>query len=233
MLDTHHKIQRKILQDLLFIDRLKYSELKPANMEGSQFTFHLQKLIESGLVVKDSGMYSLTAIGKNSANTFDQDSTFPKMQAKHSVVFCAFRKKDSALQTLIYTRKKNPFFDHQGYPTGKVMYGESIISTAERELCEETGLVGKANLIGIRHFRIFYPTPSDLVEDKVMYICKIDEPTGELSSNDEGEFQWIDIENAKSIVVNPLPEFQEVFDMLMSFKGNITFGETEFYPDQF
>lgn len=233
MSDDYHFIQRKILNDLLFRNKLKYSEMKPEEMEGSQFTFHLNKLLDSGLVEKVDDKYNLTAKGKNIANSFDSDSNNPRKQAKHSVVFCAFRKDDSKNQTLVYKRKKNPFYSHQGYPTGKVMYGESIIETAERELDEETGLIGKAKLIGIRHFRVYYPTKDELVEDKVMYICRIDEPTGELTSNDEGEFQWVDIEKVKDVISNPLPEFQEVFEMNMNFTGEISFDERKHYPKQF
>jgi 8-oxo-dGTP pyrophosphatase MutT (NUDIX family) len=230
MQDEYHFIQRKILSDLLFGNQLKYSQLKPTDMEGSQFTFHINKLIDAGLVSKSDNQYILTAKGKNIANTFDIDSKNPGKQAKHSVVFCAFDRND---KTLIYTRKKNPFYNHQGYPTGKVMYGESILETAERELHEETGLSGKAKLIGIRHYRVYYPTRNNLVEDKVMYICRIDNPTGELVSNAEGEFEWINREKINETVTNPLPEFKEIFEMMSTFNGKITFAERKHYPKQF
>lgn len=233
MSDEFHLIQRKILNDLLFHDKLRYSEMKPEEMEGSQFSFHLNKLVDFGLVDKVDDHYTLTAKGKNIANSFDFDSTNPRKQAKQSVVFCAFRSLNGKKEALVYTRKKNPFYDHQGYPTGKVMYGESILETAERELHEEAGLTGKAELIGIRHFRVYYPTQEELVEDKVMYVCKIDEPTGELVSNDEGIFQWVDIGEVHKVVVNPLPEFQEIFEMLQEFNGEITFAERNHYPKQF
>lgn len=233
MSDDYHFIQRKILNDLLFHNKLKYSEMKPEEMEGSQFTFHINKLMDSGLVEKVNDKYSLTANGKNTANSFDSDSNNPRKQAKQSVVFCTFRKKDGIEETLIYTRKKNPFYDHQGYPTGKVMYGEGILDTAERELHEETGLSGKAEIIGIRHFRVYYPTKGELVEDKVMYICRIDEPEGELQSNNEGEFKWIKVNGAQDAIKNPLPEFQEIFEMLNDFKGEVTFSESNHYPKHF
>jgi len=233
MNDDYHFIQRKILHDLLFGNELKYSELKPENMEGSQFTFHLNKLVDAGVVIKTDEHYTLTANGKNIANSFDSDSINPRKQAKHSVVFCAFRKSIDKNETLLYTRMKNPFYKHQGYPTGKVMYGESILETARREFYEETGLLGNAKLIGIRHFRVYHPTPNDLVEDKVMYVCRIDEPTGNLSSNEEGEFFWVDLDKIDNKISNPLPEFKEIFEALSNFKGEITFAEIKQYPKKF
>lgn len=228
-----HPIQRNILNQLLFGNKLKYSQLKPEEMEGSQFTFHLNKLISSDLVIKEDDFYALTPKGKNVANTFDSDSVNPNKQAKHSVVFCAFRKFGDVEKVLVYTRKKNPFYDHQGFPTGKVMYGEEILKTAERELHEETGLTGKATLVGIRHYRVYFPTEKDLVEDKVMYVCRIDEPIGELLGNLEGVFVWVEVPKIKDVVTNPLPEFEEILDMLSEFNGQITFNESKHYPKIF
>lgn len=233
MSDEYHFIQRKILNDLLFSAKLKYSQLKPSNMEGSLFTFHLKKLIDSNLIVKTNEYYTLTAKGKTVANSFDIDSNNPNKQAKHSAIFCAFRQNKGKIQTLLYTRKKNPYFDHQGYPTGKVMYGESIIETAERELIEETSLVGKAQLVGIRHIRVYYPTSIELVEDKVMYVCRIDNPKGKIVGNKEGEFYWVDIGSIEEKIKKPLPEFSEVFQMLNNFNGQISFLEINRYPRAF
>lgn len=233
MLDEYHFLQRQILNELLFDNKLKYSQLKPPDMEGSQFTFHLGKLLNAGLIAKEDEYYVLTSQGKNTANTFDIDSKNPRKQAKHSAVFCAFRELNGKTETLLYTRKKNPFYNHQGYPTGKVMYGEGIVETAERELFEEAGLTGKAKLIGIRHFRVYHPTQEELVEDKVMYICRIDNPEGNIVGNEEGEFYWVELEKISEEVTNPLPEFPEIYEMLSHFSGEVTFAENNHYPLQF
>lgn len=233
MNDDYHFIQRKVLNDLLFANRLRFSDIKPTNMEGSLFTFHLNKLIDLGLILKEEEGYKLTPAGKNIANTFDKDSKQPKRQAKHSAVFCAFKIIEGKTMVLIYTRKKNPFYDHQGFPTGKVMYGESILETAERELFEESGLSGKAKLVGIRHFRVYFPTKDELVEDKVMYICRIDNPFGEIKSNLEGEFYWVNVDQIKNIVINPLPEFYETLEIVTSSTREITFDEINLYPKSF
>ncbi len=227
-----HYIQQEILKKLLFSQGLKYSDMKPIDMEGSQFTFHLEQLIRENLVEKlDSGEYSLTENGKNTANRVDFDSSNPNIQAKHSVVFCGTRNDTS--EVLIYTRLKNPFYDHQGFPTGKVKYGEKIIDAARREFTEETNLTGEPTLVGIRHYRVFYPDKESLVEDKVMYIYRIDEPKGELVSNPEGEFKWVKVSDIEKEVTNPLPEFAEILQIITNGSKDISLIESDHFTKSF
>lgn len=231
MNEQYHPIQRQILNRLLFSSKLNFASLKPFDMEGSQFTFHLTKLIELELINKDSdGKYSLTPKGKNIANAYDTDSNLPNKQAKLSVVFCATKNDQS--EFLIYTRLKNPFYGCQGFPTGKVKYGENIVDTAKREFSEETNLTGEAQLRGIRHFKVYDKNSKQLLEDKVMYIFEIKEPFGELKSNDEGKFKWIKAEDI-SAIENALEEFEETFQVITNFTGEITFKEIDQYTSKF
>lgn len=233
MTDTQlHRIQEAILARLLHSDGLHYSDIKPQEMEGSQFTFHLSKLVERGLVVKNSdGIYVLTDAGKNESNSIDFDSTSPRKQAKHSAVFCATR--NNRAEFLVYTRFKNPFYGCQGFPTGKIQYGESSYETAKRELFEECHLEGEPTLIGIRHYRVYNKEDKTLLEDKVMYIFEICEPVGDLMSNKEGRFEWVSKNSIGNTIVNPLEEFEEIFDLLCSFDGTITYKEVTHYTDRF
>lgn len=232
MNDQYHYLQREILNNLLFTDQLPFSKLKPKNIEGSLFTFHLNKLIEDGLIEKNKdGQYSLSDKGKNIANTHDKESNQPNKQAKHSAVFCATKNNQS--EFLLYTRLKNPFFGCQGFPTGKVKYGESILDTAKRELFEETNLIGQPQLKAIRHFRVYDKATNIILEDKVMYICEVKDPSGELKSNLEGDFKWVAKDKINSFVTNPLEEFQEIFEILCSEYPVEFFKEVNHYTNKF
>jgi ADP-ribose pyrophosphatase YjhB (NUDIX family) len=231
MNEQYHPIQRGILNKLLFSPRLNFASLKPLEMEGSQFTFHLNKLLESNLIEKsDEGKYFLTGKGKNIANIYDPESQLPNKQAKHSAVFCATRNNKQEI--LIYRRLKEPFFGCQGFPTGKVKYGENILDTAVRELFEETNLVGEPILRAIRHFKVYESETKQLLEDKVMYICEIPDPIGELHSNNEREFQWVKTNEVKTVITNPLEEFEETLSVIMSSEI-LTFKEVDQYTSKF
>jgi len=227
-----HKIQLLILSKLLFADRLLYSEIKPDEMEGSQFKFHLDKLKKSGFVQKEDEYYSLSEKGKNYANSFDLDYKHSNVQAKHTVVMCCVSKNFK--QVLIYKRLKNPFYGCLGFPTGKVRYGESIEEAAIRELKEETNLSGSSpELVGIRHFRVYTKQDKKLVEDKVMYIFRFIEPKGRLKDDKEGEFQWVPIDRIRSVVKKPLEEFDEFLEMVLDKKSHLTFKESKHITDRF
>lgn len=227
-----HPTQKEILKKLLFTNASRYADLKPIDMEGSQFKFHLDTLKDNHLVQKDAaGKYSLTATGKEFANRFDFDDNESKIQAKHSVVMCGMRENGDEI--LVYKRLKNPFFGCQGFPTGKVRLGESIVDTAKREFTEETNLTGIPTLIGIRRYRVYPKNSNELLEDKVMYIFRIENITGQLKSNKEGEFRWIKIDEVDDCIEKPLEEFPEVLSILTNFKGEITFKEVDHYTSNF
>jgi ADP-ribose pyrophosphatase YjhB (NUDIX family) len=43
----------------------------------------------------------------------------------------------------MHLRKKHPYFDWMGFPSGKAKFGNNLANEVLRELEEETGLVGK------------------------------------------------------------------------------------------
>jgi hypothetical protein len=61
----NHYIQKNIVYQLALSDGLRFSELKPDDLDNKLFTYHLKIVIQLGLVTKsDEGLYSLTPKGK-------------------------------------------------------------------------------------------------------------------------------------------------------------------------
>lgn len=222
-----HPIQLEILQYLLFHPKSRFSEVKPQEMDNSKFTFHMDQLIDQGLVNKTpDGTYRLSPYGKDEANRFDPDADLPRIQSKVSAIFCC--KNTQTGKWLQYTRKKEPYFDHQGFPTGKVQLGENFTQTAERELQEETGLVGKATLLTIIHVIVKDKKTDDLLEDKVMGVCLIEDPEGSTASHKEGAFFWTDTLLPTNQL--PLPE-TEIITKILSREE--TFIEHTLYTEHY
>jgi 8-oxo-dGTP pyrophosphatase MutT (NUDIX family) len=211
-----HFLQMQILKKLLFSKGLTFTELKTDGIENNQHNFHLTKLVDLGLVVKSKNSYQLTPKGKEFANTMDTDSQVKVKQAKLSVLCCCFRKNGK--EVLIYTRKKHPFYDYQGFFSGKINYGETVIETANREMFEETGLNGKPEIKGLRHFKV-YSEENRLLEDKFMFYVRFDDPKGELTPNEEGEYNWVLTEDIKVKIIKPFQDFFESYELLINNEG--------------
>ena len=201
-------------------------------MEGSQFIFHLDSLIKDKMVEKSNYGYNLTKRGKEFANRMDYGDTDIKVQAKISAVMCCIREEKGMTQYLLYTRKKNPFWGYQGFPTGKVKKGEDIANAAIRELLEETGLEGIPELFAIRHYRV--SSEKDiLLEDKIFFAFRFINPKGNLVSGKEGDFQWINKDDVNKYLERPVKEVPEIIEALENFSGEITFSEGSYKSDDF
>jgi 8-oxo-dGTP pyrophosphatase MutT (NUDIX family) len=131
-------------------------------------------------------------------------------------------------EVLIYTRKKSPFYDCQGFGGGRVEYGEDIVDAAKRELKEETGLDGDSELIKILHNKLYAKDTKELVVDKILFYFKISNPTGTLISTDEGFYEWVKIDNISEYIVKPFDskdEFLRQVEYLVNWDGKITLEE--------
>jgi len=220
-----HSTQVSILQNIMYSNGLRFSQLKPNDTESNKFTFHLEKLIQDNWIKKTGNLYTLTEKGKELAGRMDLGDSKVKNQAKISVVMVCINTNTQPKKYLLYTRLKSPFYKFQGFPTGKVQEGEIISHAAIRELKEETGLTGKPQIVGILHSTIKNPDLK-LLEDKIFFVCKFNNPTGKLVSGPEGNYQWVDKPKISDYLQRPVQELKEIFTMLN--KNRITFQEKNY-----
>jgi len=232
-----HETQLGILKKMLFANKLHYIKLKPnPEMENNQFDFHLKELIKAGYVHKKDKEYSLTSMGKEYANRMDTDKVVITQQAKISAWLCCRKKIKNKYQYLIYTRLKQPFYGCQGFPSGKVNYGERVIEAAKRELKEETSLTGIPNIVTIKHYIVFDKNSKELLEDKFMFLCLFENPGGKLKTNNEGMYKWVDEKDLKKYVTNHFESwkaFVEQLSEIKSFKGRISLQEVDHFSVKF
>lgn len=223
-----HDIQLKIIKALVFAKEAKFSELKTdlKDLDNNQFCFHLNALQKQNLIKKDdNNTYSLTTEGLSLSEKLDTEKMKIKQQAKLTVYLGIINDKD---EILIYTRKKSPFYDCQGFGGGRVEYGENIGDAAKRELKEETGLDGNPELIKILHNKLYSKETKELVVDKILFYFKIFNPTGTLISTDEGIYEWVNIENISEYISKPFDtkeEFLKQVKYLINWDSRITLEE--------
>lgn len=194
-----HTAQTVILRELLFHPSVNFAGLqKMTGMESDHFTFHLQKLVELGLVEKISrGLYSLTQKGKEYANKLDTDNNTIERQPKVAVILVIERKVGKDTQYLFQERKKQPFYGFWGCPTGKVRWGETIPETAARELMEETGLTATYRVAGVYHELVYAQESGEQLEDKIFFVVHCTNTEGDLLEDFEGGHNaWMTREEA-------------------------------------
>ncbi|MEO6508737.1 MAG: NUDIX domain-containing protein, partial [Patescibacteria group bacterium] len=139
-------------------------------------------------------------------------------------------------QYLVYKRLKQPFYGCQGFMSGKMKYGETVIETATREFHEECNLEGKPFLMAIRHYHVFNDETKELVEDKFLFFCGVENPTGKIKASNEGTYEWVNEEDFKEVVTNHFESFDrflEDVDLLKKYDGKIEFEELDQFTDKF
>ncbi len=195
-----HGAQTLILRELLFHPSAEFAKLqKPTGLTSDHFNFHINKLVELGLVEKVSrGRYKLSASGKEYANRLDTDDNTIERQPKTAVILAIERTHNGQKQFLFQERLKNPYFGYWGLPSGKIRWGETITETALRESLEETGLSAEFDIVGVYHEHVQIERQDDLVEDKIFFVCHAKNVTGHLLTDFEGGHnEWMTFEDAK------------------------------------
>lgn len=147
-----HHLQKDILVKLVVCESARFAELKPKNIDGNLFTYHLQQLIRQKYVKKcDDGSYCLTPQGK-ALGINSQLSPKEYLEQAHDILLLAV-KKDNAW--LLRRRLAQPMFGRYGFVHGEPIATETITETATKILAQKTGLTAIFTPRGSGYVRIF------------------------------------------------------------------------------
>ena len=134
-----HYIQLYILDQLVLHKYLRNSEMRPPRVESNLYQYHLKRLIASGCVFKVEEGYTLSARGLAYA---DRHSTALRAQRPQPKLVTTLLLTNTLGEVLLVPRAKQPFIGLLNLPSGKIHEGESLIESAQRELCEKVGIDG-------------------------------------------------------------------------------------------
>lgn len=152
MLDHH--IQKSIVYDLAFAESLRFSDLKPDDMENKAFTYHLKKVVKAGLVEKqDDGSYALTMKGRRvGKGALKKESRL--LDRAYSILLLAVRNIEDDTW-LLYKRQTQPLLGLTGFMQAQPIAETDARSTAEKTCFEQTGIKTEFAVQGHGYFRVY------------------------------------------------------------------------------
>lgn len=137
-----HHIQKTVLDKLSTVESLRYGQIKPAELDGNTFGYHLKQLISESFVTKSTaGDYALTAKGRDYIVHRYEDPT----KSAHTIFLLIIRRGDSYL---VRRRKVQPFLGKIGFIHGEPEPGVSVTETARKRLYNKTGIDIPLTVVG-------------------------------------------------------------------------------------
>lgn len=132
----NNEARRSIFLKLCKAEFLKYTELKPPEMESNHFAYHLKKLKDDGFVKQDekTGSYTLAPKGLRLADVLSFKTDLIRTQPK--IIILVVAKSKDGSKVLIGTRQRQPYFGRKVFPAGKIHFGEVIYNAEKRTLRE-------------------------------------------------------------------------------------------------
>lgn len=129
-----HFIQRNIIDVLSSMESAHYADLKPEELDGNQFTYHLKQLITDKLIVKNNdGTYSLTQNGRTYLVHRYEDLS----KSAHTIYLLRIHSGD---KLLLRTRKVQPQLGMTGFIHGEPSADDTLEESVTRRLKSKTNL---------------------------------------------------------------------------------------------
>lgn len=130
-------IQNHILLELTRHATRRYSELKPRDIEGNLFMYHLKGLLSSGMVEKKDAAYRLTAKGMQTAGYISLQTG--KLRTQPKILTMTVCRNDAG-EYLFVRWHRQPNIGLVSFPHGMMHVGERLQDMAALELAEKAGL---------------------------------------------------------------------------------------------
>ncbi len=155
----------------MYAEELRYSEIKPPEMSGNQFSYHLDKLLAEKLVEKNiNGFYSLTIKGMRLTDTLSNKTMKTTVQPKLAVG--VFMEQDG--KVLLQRRGRQPFPGTWSLPASRIRLGEQPLDAPRRVLDERMEANIEADFLKLISIR-FIGNEHQFLTDLMYLVYKAEE----------------------------------------------------------
>lgn len=227
-------IQKEILARLLGAQSLRYRDARPDEVENDLYNYHLQFLVQKGLVEKEDARYRLTdagqkyvfetrpiAVGGREADLF-----------KVCVLDIVCDISGDKILVLNQERKREPFYGKKGILGGPIKKGEFVLDAAKRNLELETGLIGDFRILGSVRSLIKVEEDESIFSDALYYIGLATSFSGELKNTDFGDNFWSDLDTIIADEEHSRSRSKCVVDTLKNLRSFLDQKEPLFYKEE-
>ena len=223
-----HEAQIAIFETLRHNRQARYSDMMRASgFDSDVFKYHVNRLLHDGMIAKrEDSLYELTEPGKELANSIHEETRSLLKQPKLSLLMVV-QSPDG--RVLMHRRKRQPFFDFIGLPSGPARWGQVLETTAHDELMKQTGLSAEFNIIGMRRERD-YVIARQLVEDNLFIIMSAT-AEGVIHTWYAGESMWCsrdEITNLNHLFTNTESVLAQVQQDQVYVTKDLTYDKEEF-----
>jgi 8-oxo-dGTP pyrophosphatase MutT (NUDIX family) len=218
----HSWIQYHILIELTRHSLRRYSQLRPKDVEGNLFMYHLKGLLNDGLVEKTDSQYQLTIKGLQFVGTLSLKTGRTRKQPK---ILNAIICRNKAGEYLMTRWRRQPNTELVSFPHGMMHYGEAVLDMAAHELSE------KANLHADLEYRgdVYVRGHLAGVLDRHMLVHLFEatniSPSGEEPHPEVGESFWTKLE-----LLRPeefVPGFYEIATLVDESPKGVLFADID------
>jgi ADP-ribose pyrophosphatase YjhB (NUDIX family) len=214
-----HDLQKHIVARLIHQSLARYRDIKPKDIEGNLFMYHLRQLQKENLVEKNNIWYRLTPEGLRLADTLSLKTLQVRIQPKIVTLIAC---QNEIGQWLLYRRNRQPFFGRIGFPYGKIHLGETIHQAATRELEEKTGVLAQLTHAGDCYLTTYQS--EELVSQMFCHVFLGRKPIGTPAAQSAmGECFWSAISDAADPAY--FPGFPNIFELICSTNEKRFFAE--------
>lgn len=174
-----HWIQKHILRELSVNDVRRYKDLRPSDVEGNMFMYHLDQLVKDKLVEKVKDGYQLTTKGKTFVSSMSLSAGERRIQPKVVVMLDC---KNNKGEQLLFKWRRQPYYGLVSLPFSKTHFGKSVEATAIEELKDKSGLTGKFKYRG----DVYVQTTEDdvTVDHMLVHVFSVTNIDGKLFSDE-------------------------------------------------
>jgi hypothetical protein len=141
-----HWIQREILKKLATSESCRYSDLKPENVDGNLFMYHLKQLMADKYIENTNKEYRLTSVGKTYLGGLRLSqggvAAIPRL-------FTVIYAKNTKGEVLLYRWSRQPYLGHVSLPFNRILREQTIAQTAAETLNYKSGLTGTLDYKGV------------------------------------------------------------------------------------